>query len=213
MNQPICLKFVTSKKNLMNKIFTLAGIFTLLSCAASAQTTHAVNVSDFQFSPSSLTIEVGDIVQWTKTSGFHNVNGSNESFPSNPVAFGNEPSGDNWVYEFTFTVEGEYNYNCEIHPGMQGSISVSNTSSVGDNGDENISIYPNPVVDEFKVVGLTPTSKPSIIMVYDITGKLALSSRVVNTQSISVDELQSGIYIYKLMVGNEQVKAGKLIIR
>ena len=67
----------------MKKIFTL--FFTLsLAYSLQAQTTHNVSVTSNQYTPSSLTIEQGDIVVWTNNGGNHNVNGTTNTFPSNP---------------------------------------------------------------------------------------------------------------------------------
>ena len=108
----------------MKKMFTLIGalgIFGLLN----AQTTHNVSVTSNQYSPSTLTIEVGDEVVWTNTQGSHNVNGTTTTFPDNPESFGNNV-GSGWTFSHTFTIAGEYDYQCDPHVGfnMFGSITV-----------------------------------------------------------------------------------------
>ena len=57
------------------------------------------------FSPQDLQIEVGETVQWVNVSGFHNVDGSTDTYPNNPDSFySGTPSNDAWTYSFTFEI-------------------------------------------------------------------------------------------------------------
>ncbi|WP_235298339.1 lamin tail domain-containing protein [Portibacter marinus] len=81
------------------------------------------------FTPSDVTINIGEKVLWRNEQGFHNVNGSIATFPQNPEGFGNgAASSAPWEYEFTFTQEGVYNYQCDPHAslGMNGTVTVIN---------------------------------------------------------------------------------------
>lgn len=91
-----------------------------------AQTTHRVTVSDFDFSPATLQIEVGDTVLWNNNQGSHNVNGNQATFPGNPASFGNDV-GTGWTYSFVFTEAGTYEYQCDPHAsmGMEGQVVVN----------------------------------------------------------------------------------------
>ncbi len=80
-----------------------------------------------QFSPQNLSIEVGETVQWINLGGFHNVDGSINTYPNNPDSFySGAASSDSWTYSFTFQVEGSYEYQCNPHAGMGmiGSVQV-----------------------------------------------------------------------------------------
>jgi plastocyanin len=123
----------------MNTNFTFktysffATIFILaLSLNLKAQTSHDVTVSSFSFSPSNLTITVGDEVVWTNTGGSHNVDGKTSVFPSNPASFGNTV-GAGWIYKFTFNTAGTYDYQCDPHAssGMVGKITVNPKPAAG----------------------------------------------------------------------------------
>ena len=48
------------------------------------QNSHTINTAGSTFSPSSLTINVGDTVNWNNTAGYHNVNATQATFPNNP---------------------------------------------------------------------------------------------------------------------------------
>ncbi|MGQ8335778.1 T9SS type A sorting domain-containing protein [Sunxiuqinia sp. A32] len=104
-------------------------ILLLLAGSLLAQTTHDVSVTNNQFSPSSLTINVGDKVIWTNTEGSHNVNGTTANFASNPESFGNDVS-TGWTFEYTFNTAGSYQYQCDPHAslGMTGAITVNEVS-------------------------------------------------------------------------------------
>lgn len=86
---------------------------------------HTVTASGMTFTPSSLIISVGDTVVFDNVLGFHNVNGTQATFPTNPASFGNTIAGAPWTYTFVFTIVGNYNYQCDAHaPGMAGTITV-----------------------------------------------------------------------------------------
>ena len=101
-------------------------LFLLLSiCCLSvnAQNSHTINTVGSTFSPSSLTINVGDTVIWNNTAGFHNVNAAQASFPNNPDGFGNAVAGAGWSFQWIFTMAGTYDYQCDPHaPAMSGVI-------------------------------------------------------------------------------------------
>ena len=64
----------------------------LLFCISiNAQTTHTINTGSFYYTPSTLTINVGDSVIWINDGGTHDVNGDTNSITNqpynNPVIF------------------------------------------------------------------------------------------------------------------------------
>ncbi|MDC0204866.1 lamin tail domain-containing protein, partial [Flavobacteriales bacterium] len=81
------------------------------------QNSHTINTAGNTFSPSSLTINVGDTVTWNNTGGYHNVNGTQATFPNNPEGFGNSV-GAGWTFQWIFTLAGTYDYQCDPHVGM-----------------------------------------------------------------------------------------------
>ena len=90
--------------------------------------------NEFSFMPDTLTIGVGDTVRWTWASDFHSVTSGDQCFPDQRFC-----SPDNmhceagilnntgFVYEFTFTQAGTYQYFCALHcfAGMTGVINVA----------------------------------------------------------------------------------------
>jgi plastocyanin len=89
--------------------------------------------NEFTFMPDSVTIRVGDTVRWTWASDFHSVTSGTSC-----AADGQFCSPDNmncdamilnntgFVYEYTFTQPGTYQYFCFLHcyAGMTGVVNV-----------------------------------------------------------------------------------------
>ena len=88
-------------------------------------TFHEVEALSSTFNPDTLNINVGDTVRWTNSSGFHNVNATTVTFPSNPESFGNALTSS-WVFDHVFTTSGTYDYQCDAHfsMGMTGVVIV-----------------------------------------------------------------------------------------
>ncbi|MDF1696335.1 MAG: lamin tail domain-containing protein [Saprospiraceae bacterium] len=88
---------------------------------------HIVEVSSNVFTPADITIQVDESVRWINTGGFHNVNGGTDVYPDNPEGFSNgAASGDAWTFDYTFTIPGVYDYQCDPHVGlgMVGTVTV-----------------------------------------------------------------------------------------
>jgi plastocyanin len=80
-----------------------------------------ISVASNLFSPQHITIPSGGTVRWTWVSGTHNVallNGPG-SFPDSPLLMTPNSHGP-----FILTAVGVYNYECAVHEGMVGSITV-----------------------------------------------------------------------------------------
>lgn len=110
------------------------------------------------YNPQNLTINVGDQVRWTNTSGTHNVNGSLSLFPGNPEGFtSGSPASGSWNFTKTFTIPGVYNFHCTQigHSSTQfGSITVVDpTIGVAEihEGNADIKVYPSPASDRLFV--------------------------------------------------------------
>jgi len=139
-------------------------IYTFLfsSLNLSAQNTWIVDVGGINdvYVPSNLpAVQVGDTVIWNNIGGFHNVNGTQIAFPSNPVSFGYDmptwsttvgnPSGS-WSFAHVFTSSGTYSYHCDPHVGMGmiGTITVSGPSSVSIDNAATLSSLNDALCDE-----------------------------------------------------------------
>lgn len=75
--------------------------------------------TDNKFTPATVTIKVGETVTWKNNGGFHNVNGTTDTYPDNPEGFTNgNASGSAWTFTHTFTKAGTYDYRCDPHAGL-----------------------------------------------------------------------------------------------
>ena len=99
---------------------------------------YVINSGNFYYSPSSLTINVGETIEWYNDGGYHDVNGLENSITgvsfNNPQDFYLDPiSGPASIGSFTFTVPGTYQYDCSVGShavqGMVGTITVVSGNS------------------------------------------------------------------------------------
>jgi plastocyanin len=80
---------------------------------------NAVDIEDFDFSPSSLTVKAGTTVTWTNTTSAtpHTVTSDTGLF--------DRGVGPNSAFPFKFTQAGVFHYHCKVHPTMMGTITVT----------------------------------------------------------------------------------------
>ena len=105
-------------------------------------TTHTVNTGSYYYSPSALTINLGDTVKWINDGGSHDVNAdinsqTGQSF-NNPVSFQSSVSSmaGSIIHTQVFTTSGTYNYDCSVGShaalGMVATIIVNPSNTVYD---------------------------------------------------------------------------------
>ncbi|OFX47880.1 MAG: hypothetical protein A2046_02905 [Bacteroidetes bacterium GWA2_30_7] len=203
------LIFMKTKFTLL-KLYLIIIIYFSIIYNALSQTKYIVNVSNYSFSPSTLTILAGDTVEWHNISGNHNVNGTTGTFPSNPASFGNL-AGTGWTYSYVFNTVGSYEYQCNIHPSMKGYITV-NAAAIASSVFENkfLSFYPNPCS---KILNINYNLHNNIaVKIYNITGTLVLSKQIdLNDNTIDIESIPMGLYIVQFLEDNKIVFSRKLI--
>jgi plastocyanin len=113
--------------------------------SVSGMTTNVV-FQNFSFTPSSVTIQIGDTVVWTNGGGVHTVTGD-----------GSDPfCGSNAIpvsCSETFTEPGTFPYHCQFHAafGMRGTVIVMPASSL-----RIVSVSAQPAGVTLTLVGGTP---------------------------------------------------------
>jgi plastocyanin len=113
-------------------LVALAGVFSLGSAGTvSAQEDASVDIVDFAFDASSITIEAGSTVTWTNLGdATHTVTADDGTFDSGELAGGE-------TFSFTFDEPGTYTYHCGIHPDMIAEIIVTDAATAtGDDTDD-----------------------------------------------------------------------------
>ena len=79
-----------------------------------------VVISNFSFTPGTLTVPVGTTVTWVnRDSEAHAVESKDKGFPSSPTLEVGKK------YSYTFTQAGTYPYYCSIHTYMTGTVVVT----------------------------------------------------------------------------------------
>jgi plastocyanin len=84
-------------------------------------TIHAVDVANFQFSPSGFNVVVGDVVHFEWVSGGHTT--SSSSVPVGAATWDANINSLTTTFDYTVTVPGTYNFFCKIH----GALVMSGT--------------------------------------------------------------------------------------
>jgi LPXTG-motif cell wall-anchored protein len=95
---------------------------------AQAAASTTVTISDFQFAPGGITINVGDTVTWSNSGPTpHSATANDGSFDT-----GIFPEGESRSH--TFNQAGTFNYICTPHPQMKGTVTVQGASTGGGDG-------------------------------------------------------------------------------
>src|SRR5262245_60348026 len=79
---------------------------------------HAVKIVGFAFAPDSVTVKVGDTVQWTNGDGAtHTATADDGTWDTGNISGGSSAS-------VTFDTAGTFAYHCAIHSSMHGTVVV-----------------------------------------------------------------------------------------
>ena len=108
----------TARRGALALLLAALILFVLGSIEMARAATHAVEISDFAFSPATLTVTVGDAVTWTNSDPIvHTATSTTGAFDSGDLAEGDS-------FTFTFTTPGTFDYLCTPHPTMTGQVVV-----------------------------------------------------------------------------------------
>lgn len=118
----------------MKKNILFSFVFIVISLVSSA-TIHVVTVSDYQFSPKTMTdVIVGDTIQWQWVVGSVNhtttcdptTQGTGNSLPAGAATWNSPMNATTDTFNYVVTVAGTYNYWCIPHsPNMAASFTAS----------------------------------------------------------------------------------------
>jgi plastocyanin len=189
-------------------------LFFLDPAASPAATTHIIQFGGsvgFAYSPSSLSVAVGDTIQWQGNFGFHPL--SSTTIPAGAASWHNAAGT---VFNYVVSLPGTYNYHCDVHfaLGMVGSFDAT-ASGVDDQRtsglpgaarlDQN---YPNPFNPTTKIQFTIVNRQLTIVKVYDLLGSevatLVNEVKQPGTYTVVFDgsNLESGVYFYRLQAGS-----------
>lgn len=195
----------------MKKIYLL---FLLPLCFCSLQAyavVRTVEVENFQFSPASLTVNVGDTIRWVWVSGAHTTTSS--AIPAGAATWNKAMNQSSQTFMYRVTTAGIYNYVCTPHaPGMAGSFTASGVSGVsGAVPAEPAFVLKGSVVREEFIIDLDIARSAQVsIQLYNLVGRLVRTCsdarRETGTyqETYYVGDLPKGLYLLAVKVGNQQ---------
>ena len=194
----------------------IAGVaFASLATTSSAMATlHVIQFGGtlgLTYSPSSLSVSVGDTVEWRGDFSSHPL--SSTTIPAGAASW-HHATGT--VFDYVVTVPGSYNYRCDIHwsLGMVGSFVATATGVEADptgTGPTSFILYqnyPNPFNPSTTIRYGLPRRSPVRLTVFNSLGQ-AVATFSQEEQGPGFHEvrfdashLASGVYLYRLQAGN-----------
>ena len=179
----------------------ILSLFSVLMLLSAQATIHVIQVWDgyFQFIPTSLTIQLGDTIQWLpldQPSMTHTITSS--EIPAGAEAFDEiwEAPADTF-FQYVPVFAGVYNYVCtphEINFNMVGSFTVEDgTNSIAENEGAIFTLYPNPAHNKIHVDGIDAGLPYSIV---NMDGKEIKKGRIEG--EIDISTFEHGYYILRI---------------
>lgn len=199
----------------------------ILSTASSGlAATHSVTITEFMFTPSSLTIALGDSVHWTNMGTVHHTVTSGL-----PCTFdGNFNSGTllpGQGFGWKFTTPGSFPYFCNFHcPTMTASVSIDPASSGAESVKPAVLLAasPNPFVMRTTIALQLSEARPVRLSIHDVDGRLVAvlfdqtlpagrHTLVWDGRGADGRQLASGVYYSQLVAGPELVRKSVILLR
>ncbi len=117
--------------------------------------TAAVTISDFQFTPATVTVNQGDTVTWTNNGpSIHTATSDTGVWDSGVLNVGAS-------YSYTFSTPGTYAYHCSIHPSMLGTVIVTAATTSTPTASPAASATPSPTPSPTASPTASPTQPPA----------------------------------------------------
>lgn len=193
----------------MYKLITLF-LITLSAQLLMAQTSYTITPVDFIFSPSELTVNVGDTL-FFDGSATHPVQQVSENNWNNNIV---EPLDNGFVFSSgvgSFIAEEAmtYYYVCTNHgsSGMKGEITATTATNALTQEALKVDIYPVPVLkgQPLYIRSNYDASEKINLIIYNSIGVQLLeqSHRTRSTMAINTNDLKTGIYLLQIKGGNK----------
>ena len=96
-----------------------AGVLLLVQMAAATKTVQVGPNGALVFSPSAVTVNAGDTVDWQWMTGYHSTTGQ-----QSPETWDSGVQYAPHTFSHTFMKPGTYPYFCSVHPKMTGKVVV-----------------------------------------------------------------------------------------
>ncbi len=89
-------------------------------------------------------------------------------------------------------------------------ITKGGTTGVNKLNIADIKVYPNPATDKITFTWNQNYDRLNLKL-FQVTGACVLDREISAQENVSVKNLQNGMYLYKLTIGNQTIKSGKLV--
>lgn len=181
---------------------------------AGFSTTFTINNSGTAFTPATITITVGDVVNFSLGSSHNALEVSQATWDANgntPLSGGfSTPFGGGTVTADKLTA-GIHYFVCKPHAslGMKGTITVLETTGLAENKvKEDVSIFPNPSSGNFHLqINASQSAKKLELEIFTEQGKRIYSKSVVQqttSSNIEIADLPKGVYFLRLIGGKDK---------
>jgi len=190
-------------------------LFTVLASSGFAGfgSTFTISNSGTEFTPATITIIVGDNVDFSLGTSHNAIEVSQATWNANgntPLSGGfSTPFGGGTVSADKLAV-GTHYFVCKPHAslGMKGTITVLDPTGIAENtSKEDISIYPNPSNGNFQLqINTSQFAKKLDLGIYTVQGKRVYSKADMQQQTssnIEISDLPKGIYFLRLFDGKD----------
>jgi plastocyanin len=125
----ICIFVKTPKFCSMKKIYTILFSALMLLSVRSTAETITINQTNNTFNPMMANVNVGDVIHFVWSSGFHNT--TSVTVPNGADTWEASLDTNNPTFDYTVEVAGTYAYVCTFHaPNMAGGFIASVASSI-----------------------------------------------------------------------------------
>jgi plastocyanin len=203
---------INQKKIRIMKSRFLLLAFTLLTFMNATATVHMVDVADFMFTPSTLTVRPGDTIRWMWVNGTHTT--TSNSIPSGATPWNHNINSASSFFDYVPTVPGTYNYICSIHPTlMVASFTVSNPAATPITaGSLTGNAWPNPASNTLHIV-FNNATQPVTVSLVNMAGREVMRKEytALKETDLNIAAIPEGNYILRTEQ-NSNVAIRKLVI-
>ncbi|MFQ5334440.1 MAG: T9SS type A sorting domain-containing protein [Flavobacteriales bacterium] len=182
----------------------------------SGQTKHIVNTVSQTFSPETLSIQLGDTVEWTWGGGTPHTTTSDAT--SGPDVWTADLNATTSTFDFVISMVGNHPYHCNIHGGvgygMTGLIVVNPTGINELKNKNGSSVFPNPFSKKAYIV--IEELHYDRAEIYNNDGRLIQTISPIPAGSntlleVSLPDSPPGVYMYAIFKDGQAVETAPLI--
>lgn len=188
---------------------TVTTVYSVIGTQSPCSSTKTISVvvssaPTLTITASSPSVCVGQTATITAMGGVSylwNNNSTNNSVVITPTVTGN----------YTLIVTATNSVGCSFSSGFTEPV-VNCSIGFDELRINEATLYPNPM-NNFLTISINESLvNKTNIEIYDVTGKLVIKENLISiTNTINVSDLNDGIYIYKIFVGKNSTKMGKII--